>query len=84
MYQGRGHCHNSSTQNAQRFWRLGKVETIIQGKDKNVRGATIKVVSPNGKLTVINRPLSRLYLFFKLLVEELLLLLMNYDMLYIG
>ena len=43
------------------FWRLGKVETIIQSKDKNVRGATIKVVSPNGKLTVINRPLSKLY-----------------------
>ena len=44
-----------------RFWRLGKVETIIQGKDKNVRGATVKVVSPNGKLTVINRLLSKLY-----------------------
>ena len=43
------------------FWRLGKVETIIQGKDKNVRGATVKTVSPNGKLTVINRPLSKLY-----------------------
>ena len=43
------------------FWRLGKVETIIQSKDKNVQGATIKVVSPNGKLTVINRPLSKLY-----------------------
>ena len=61
MYQGRGHCHNSSGQNAQRIWRLRKVETIIQGKYKNVRGATVKVVSPNGKLTVINRPLSKLY-----------------------
>ena len=54
MYQGRGHCHNSSRQNAQRIWRLRKVETIIPG-------ATVKVVSPNGKLTVINRPLSKLY-----------------------
>ena len=43
------------------FWRLGKVETLIQGKDKNVRGTTVKVVSPNGKLTIINRPLSKLY-----------------------
>ena len=43
------------------FWRLGKVETIIQGEDKNVRGATVKVVSPNGKSIVINRPLSKLY-----------------------
>ena len=43
------------------FWRLGKVETLIQGKDKNVRGATVKAVSSNGKLTVINRPLSKLY-----------------------
>ena len=135
------------------FWRLGKAETLIQSKDKNIRGATVKVVSPNGKLTIINRPLSKLYpvevrdrcpkvvtdinsekvvenveseererpkraaaldadvlrrmrdllqilyilllaeiqvclnyayYFFKLLVEELLLLLMNYDMLYIG
>ena len=43
------------------FWRLGKVETIIQGKDKNVRGATVKVVSPDEKMTVINRLLSKLY-----------------------
>ena len=43
------------------FWRLGKVETLIQRKDKNVRSATVKVVLPNGKLTVINRPLSKLY-----------------------
>ena len=37
------------------FWRLGKVETLIQGKDKNVWGATVKVVSPNGKLTVLSK-----------------------------
>ena len=43
------------------FWRLGKVETLIQRKDKNVRSATVKAVLPNGKLTVINRPLSKLY-----------------------
>ena len=44
------------------FWRLGKVETLIQGKDfKNVRGATVKVVSPNGKLTIIDQALSKLY-----------------------
>ena len=45
-----------------RFWRVGKVGMIIQGKDKNIWGATVKVLSPNGKLTVINRPLSKLYL----------------------
>ena len=43
------------------FWRLGKVETLIQSKDKNIRGATVKVVSANGKLTIVNRPLSKLY-----------------------
>ena len=43
------------------FWRLGNVETLFQGKDKNVRGATVKAASPNGKLTTINRPLSKLY-----------------------
>ena len=61
MYQGRGHSHSSSRQMPRGFWRLGKVETIIQGRDKNVRSTTVKVVSPNGKLTVINRPLSKLY-----------------------
>ena len=43
------------------FWRLGKVETIIQSKDKNIWGAMVKVVLPNRKLTVINQPLSKLY-----------------------
>ena len=61
MYQGRGHCHNSSRQNTQRILDTWKVETLIQSKDKTIRGATVKVVSPNGKLTIINRPLSKLY-----------------------
>ena len=43
------------------FSRLGKVEMLIQSKDKNIGGATLKVVSPNGKLTIINRSLSKLY-----------------------
>ena len=43
------------------FWRLGKVETLIQSKDKSILGATVKVVSPNRKLTIKNRPLSKLY-----------------------
>ena len=30
-------------------------------KDKRVRGATVKVSSPMGRMTLINRPLSKLF-----------------------
>ena len=42
-------------------WRLGKVEHLIRSKDGEVRGATVKVVTPKGKTTLINRPVSKLY-----------------------
>ena len=43
------------------FWRLGKIEELIVSKDKRVRGATVKVSSPTGRMTLINRPLSKLF-----------------------
>ena len=43
------------------FWRLGKVEELLISKDNRVRGATVKVSSPTGKMTLINRPLSKLF-----------------------
>ena len=43
------------------FWRLGKVEELIFSKDTRVRGATVKVSSPTGRMTLINRPLSKLF-----------------------
>ena len=43
------------------FWHLGKIEHLIESKDGKVRGATLKVVSPGGKMSLINRPLSKLF-----------------------
>ena len=61
MYQGRGIVTIHQDKMSRGFWRLGKVEMVIQGKDKNIQGATVKVASPDGKLTIINRLLSKLY-----------------------
>ena len=43
------------------FWRLGKIEYLIESKDGKVRGATLKVVSPGGKMSLVNQPLSKLF-----------------------
>ena len=43
------------------FWRSEKIEHLIESKDGKVRGATLKVVSPCGKMSLINRPLSKLF-----------------------
>ena len=43
------------------FWHLGKIEELLVSKDKRVRGATVKVNSPTGRMTLISRPLSKLF-----------------------
>jgi len=43
------------------FWRLAKVENVIVGIDGEVRGATVRVSSRDGNVTVLQRPLSLLY-----------------------
>ena len=43
------------------LWCLGKIEELIVGKNKRVRGATVKVSSPTGRMTLIDRPLSKLF-----------------------
>ena len=40
---------------------MGKIEELIISKDKRARGATVKVSSPTGRKTLINRPLSKLF-----------------------
>ena len=44
----------------QGFWKIGKVEEVIQGRDGVVRGAKVGVIT-KGKLVVINRPVQKLY-----------------------
>jgi hypothetical protein len=43
------------------FWKLAKIEELITGKDKRVRGAVIRVPAKDGKITVLQRPLQLLY-----------------------
>ena len=42
-------------------WRLGKIQKLIAGKDRILRGAEVKVVEQNKKHTVIMRPLQKLF-----------------------
>ena len=43
------------------FWRLGLVESLIRGRDQEVRGAEVKVCSKGQKPCVIKRPLQLLF-----------------------
>ena len=43
------------------FWRLGKIEKVIESKDGLIRGATVKVVTPTGQISLINRPITKLF-----------------------
>ena len=44
------------------LWKLGRVESLIKGKDRLVRGAVVKSTIPkNGNPTRLRRPLQRLY-----------------------
>ena len=42
-------------------WRLGKVEELITGKDGEIRGAKVKVLTKKGKPMYLNRPVQKLY-----------------------
>ena len=41
-------------------WRSGKVEELIIGNDKKVRGAMLRTISKEGKRTVMHRPIQKL------------------------
>ena len=49
---------NDSTSRA--FWKLGKVEQLIPGKDGKVRAAIVKVSSSNGKNQLLKRAIQHL------------------------
>ena len=42
------------------LWKLGKIERLIRGKDGNVRGAKVQVITRN-KLETLSRPVQKLY-----------------------
>lgn len=45
----------------QNFWRLGRIEAVLPGKDGIVRGVTVKVHAKPGKTKLMHRPIQRLY-----------------------
>ena len=50
-------------------WRLGKVEGIIRGKDGHIRGASLRVITREGRHSIIERPLQKLFLLELLLTK---------------
>ena len=43
------------------FWKLGKVQKLIQGSDGHVRGAVIRLPARGNQATLLRRPLQCLY-----------------------
>ena len=43
------------------FWKIGCIERLLTGRDGTVRGAAVRVSSTNGKCSILERPLQRLY-----------------------
>ena len=43
------------------FWRLAKVEKLIESSDNKVRGARVRVGSKNGRSSILRRPVQLLY-----------------------
>ena len=43
------------------FWKLGRVDKLITGKDGQTRGATVSIASNGRHSTSLNRPLQLLY-----------------------
>ena len=42
------------------FWKLGRIEKVLQGADAQQRAATVRV-SKNGHVSALNRPMQHLY-----------------------
>ena len=43
------------------FWKLGRVEEVIAGRDGRVRGAAVRLASRKRQQTLIHRPIQLLY-----------------------
>ena len=43
------------------FWKLGKVEDLVVGRDGQIRGAELRIHGKDGRTTMLRRPLQRLY-----------------------
>ena len=43
------------------FWKLGKVEDLVVGRDGQIRGAELRIHGKDGRTIMLRRPLQRLY-----------------------
>ena len=43
------------------LWKLGRIVSVMKGRDGQIRGATVKTTSSDGRTTHLNRPIQRLY-----------------------
>ena len=50
-----------STEQPRAFWRLGRVEEVLVGKDGETRGAVLRVVGGGRRSTLLQRPIKLLY-----------------------
>ena len=42
-------------------WNLGRIESLIKGKDGQIRGAMVRIVSKGNKSQYLQRPVNKLY-----------------------
>ena len=43
------------------LWKLGKIISVMKGRDGLIRGATVQMAASNGRKAVLNRPIQLLY-----------------------
>ena len=43
------------------MWRLVRIENLIEGADGKVRRVCVRVISKNGRVTVLRRPIQHIY-----------------------
>ena len=43
------------------LWKLGRIVSVMKGRDGQIRGATVKTTSSDGRTIHLNRPIQRLY-----------------------
>ena len=43
------------------LWKLGKIKTVMKGRDGQIRGATVKMANKDGREVLLSRPIQLLY-----------------------
>ena len=43
------------------FWKLGRIERLLSGRDGEIRGAVVRVHQGGNQITLLKRPVEKLY-----------------------